>query len=247
MTTVVAQPVAAVEVIASPAGVNPTVATPVVTGTPIVVNGVPISAASLGADAVPLIDSDTAGILAAVTNFRVKQRIAWAEALTQGCCEQANVYDIYDDDTSNHIMVAMERSEDCPRCCCAPMHSLAVEFKNVSASGGAMASANYATLSGLPTAMTMERPGCLAEKPGLCCCVLSPACADGMVLHAGGIDGAKPGTLMMNGPRVMGYAEVPAPFGGYFTPTLNIMDRGGGEGDYRPIAKVEGPCCFGQP
>ena len=217
----------------------------VVMGEPVVVNGIVITAPHIGVDAVPLIDAETAGILATVTNYKITQRVRWAEAITQGCIEQSNVYDIFDADNGRHIMVAIERSDDCVRCCCAPGHSLTVEFKNVAASDGAMLQANKDTLAALPSTMTMERPGLCSEKPGLCCCVLTPACADGMVMHAGGLDGAKAGTVLMNGPNVMGYCEVPAPFGGGFTPTINIMDRGAGEGDYRPIAKVEGPMCFG--
>ena len=32
----------------------------------------------------------------AVNSFTIKQRVRWGEALTQGCIEQSNVYDIYD-------------------------------------------------------------------------------------------------------------------------------------------------------
>ena len=42
-------------------------------------------------------------------------QVRWGEALTQGCIEQSNVYDIYDATNGNHIFVALERSEDCAR------------------------------------------------------------------------------------------------------------------------------------
>ena len=91
-----------------------------VVGEPVIVQGIPIAMPQFGIDAVPLLDGATAGMLGAVNNFTVKQRVAWMEALTQGCIEQSNVYDIFDADNGNHIMVAVERSDDCPRCCCAP-------------------------------------------------------------------------------------------------------------------------------
>jgi len=102
-------------------------------------------------------------------------------------------------------------------------------------------------LAALPTIMTMERPGCCGEKPGLCCCLCTPDCADGAVVHAGQLPGTPtPGTVLFNGESIMGYCEQPAPFGGYFTPTLNVMDRGGPDPKtFRPIAKVEGPFIFG--
>ena len=90
--------------------------------------------------------------------------------------------------------------------------------------------------------MTMERPGC-AGKPGLACCVLAPMCADGMTVHAGELSGSA-GDVMLSGPTVMGYAQVPSPFGGMFTPTVNIMDRGSGN-QFRPVGKLEGPTLFG--
>ena len=56
-------------------------------------------------------------------------QVRWGEAITGGCIEQSNVYDIYDAANGNHVFVAVERSEDCARCCCAPTHSLFVEIK----------------------------------------------------------------------------------------------------------------------
>jgi len=217
---------------------------PMATAVAVVVQGIPMMIAPpSNIDAVPLIDANTAGMLAAVNNFTIKQRIRWGEAITGGCIEQSNVYDVFNSDNGDHIMVAVEKSDDCPRCCCAPMHSLLVEYKTVY--GMDARSMSKDQLAALPTTMTMERPGCCNEKPGLCCCLLSPSCADGAVVHAGSLNGATPGTVLHQGQSIMGFIEQPAPFGGYFTPTVNIMDRGQGEKTYRPLAKVEGPCIFG--
>lgn len=80
-------------------------------------------------DAVPMIDAQTAGILNSVNKFKVKQRLAIWEAISQGCCEQQNVYDIFDADTGQPLFTTIEESEDCVRCCCAPNHSFFVKFK----------------------------------------------------------------------------------------------------------------------
>ena len=156
-------------------------------GPPIVVNGIPIGAPELGIDAVPLLDAEAAGVLAAVNDFTIKQRVQWMEAITQGCVEQANVYDVFDAANGNHLFVAMEKSGDCARCCCAPHHSLFVEFKTVANMNNTMRNASRAELWAVPTAMTMEREGCF-KKACLGCCICAPMCADGMFLHAGSVD-----------------------------------------------------------
>ena len=94
---------------------------PVVMGTPVDFGaGLKVIQPNMsGTDAVPLIDGQTAGILQAVNSFKIKQRVRWGEALTQGCIEQSNVYDIYDATNGNHVFVAVERSEGCVRRRCA--------------------------------------------------------------------------------------------------------------------------------
>ena len=57
------------------------------------------------------------------------------EGLTQGICERKNRYTLHPGmghEALNHppFMAAMERSEGCARCCCAPYHSVFVEFKH---------------------------------------------------------------------------------------------------------------------
>ena len=100
---------------------------------PVVVQGFAVTEAmgveamaSTKADLVRILDANTAGILATVNNFTIKQRVKWWEALTQGCIEQANTYDVIDDRTGAHLFIAQEYSEDCNRCCCAPHHSFQV-------------------------------------------------------------------------------------------------------------------------
>ena len=39
------------------------------------------------------------------------------EAITQGCLEGSNVYDVYDASNDQLLFVAVERSEDFLRCC----------------------------------------------------------------------------------------------------------------------------------
>ena len=89
-------------------------------------------------------------------------QVRWGEALTQGCIEQSNVYDIYDASNGNHIFVALERSEDCARCCCAPSHSLFVEIKTtagmqvrVRATATATARACGAGVAGITRILTL--------------------------------------------------------------------------------------------
>lgn len=217
----------------------------VVMGTPIEFgDGLKVISPNLtGTDVVPLIDGETAGILQAVNSFTIKQRIRWGEALTQGCIEQSNVYDIYDSENGNHIFVAVERSENCTRCCCAPHHSLFVEIKKTAGMQG-VAGLPRDMLMGLATSMTMERVGCMT-KLGLGCCICHDSCKDGFALHAGPVDEGVPvGSLGPGYEKCIGHATQPG-CGGTFTPTISIMDRGAGQGEFAALAKVEGPCAFG--
>ena len=216
---------------------------PVVLGTPIAFgDGLKVIAPNLsGTDAMPLIDGQTAGILGAVNSFTIKQRIRWGEALTMGCIEQSNVYDIYDASNGNHIFVAVEVSEDSTRCCCAPHHSLQIHFKTTAGMGQVQGMPRDQLL-GMPTTMTMERIGCCA-KPCLGCFICSDSCKDGFALHAGPVD-VPVGEAGPAYEKCIGHATQPG-CGGTFTPTINIMDRGPGQGEFAALAKVEGPCLFG--
>ena len=69
-------------------------------------------ALSVGAqDQVPLLDPETAGILATVNSFRVNQRVKFWETMSRGCCEQSNTYDVFDETTGTHLFIAQEVSE----------------------------------------------------------------------------------------------------------------------------------------
>ena len=58
------------------------------------------------------LDPATAQLLAGVDAFYIQQRIRWGEAITQGCFEQKNIYDVFDKATNNKIMIIMEESGD---------------------------------------------------------------------------------------------------------------------------------------
>lgn len=211
----------------------------------VVVNGFPIAMPKIGQDAVPLIDQTTAGILANVNNFSIKQRTSLLEGITGGCIEISNSYDVFDAANGVHLFTIIENSEDCERCCCAPHHSLFLEWKGVYGQGD-LSKAPRAQIQGLQTVMYAEREGC-CSKWGLGCCVCDQACAQEMFVHAGGMQpGAPVGSIKWSGQGLMGYLTQPVPWGGGFTPTINIMDRASAaDTSVRPIAKVEGPCIFG--
>ena len=83
----------------------------------IVVDGIPIAPPSLGRDEAVLLDAGTAKSLESINSFKIKQRVDMLEALTQGCMEASNVYDIFDATTDKLIFVGVERSDDMMRCC----------------------------------------------------------------------------------------------------------------------------------
>ena len=153
---------------------------PVVLEQPQVVQAIPMNPASfvtatlgMETDPVPMLDGTTAGILAATNKFRVVQRISIAETLCT-ICEKANVYDIYDGATGQPLFSAIEQSDGCTRCCCAPNHSFMLRFKP------GMPGAPKDTLRdpSIPAVFTMEREGC-TSKWGLGCCAFTESCKDG--------------------------------------------------------------------
>jgi len=202
------------------------------------------TALSAGAqDQVPLLDPTTMGILAATNSFKIHQRVKFWEAISRGCCEQSNTYDIFDTATGAHVFIAQEESEDCLRCCCAPHHSVQVKFKLVN--NGERQWSTRGAIEAMPTVMTLNREGCCA-KPCLGCWICTDSCKDGFILDAGEPFGA-PGDVTMSD-RTIAYASQPA-CGGWFTPTINLFTRSSAgsekESAFQPTAKVEGPCIFG--
>jgi len=187
-------------------------------------------------DPVPMIDAQTAGILHAVNKFQVRQRFSWMEGLTQGACEKQNVYDILDGN-GTPLFTAVEESDGCTRCCCAPYHSFVIKFKPPAYGQ------SRRVLDNVPAMLTMEREGCCG-KWGLGCCACSEDCKDGFFLHAGDVQGA-PGSMKMGTGRVVGFATQPS-MGGGLTPTINVMERlDEGGTQWGAMAKIEGPTIFG--
>ena len=207
-----------------------------------VVMGIPadpsmFTTATFGAmDPVPMLDATTAGMIGAVNKFKVRQRTRFMEAITQGACEQRNIYDISDFATGQPLFTAVEYSDGCLRCCCAPHHAFNLKFKPPAPG------APIRMLDSMPASMTMERNG----VPNKClgCCVCSEMCMDGFYLHAGDIQG-EAGSVAMSSGRVMGVVTQPK-WGGGLTPTLNVMERGDAAGSkWGTLAKIEGPTIFG--
>ena len=75
-------------------------------------------------DTVPLIDAQTANILGSINKFTVQQHVK----VFDNCIEQPNTYTIYNLETNQALIRVQERSECCPRICCAPHHSIILEF-----------------------------------------------------------------------------------------------------------------------
>jgi len=225
--------------------VAPESALPVAAAVP--VEAVPVAAMPVAAlptqgpmDSVPLLDAVTAGILMSVNSFTIKQRVKWWEALSGGCCEQANTYDIFDEANGAHLFIAQEISEDCARCFCAPHHSVKVEFRLVN-----NPQRQWNKGAEYPVVMTFERGGCCSNKPCVACYACNDSCKEEMYLQAGEV--TRDVETVGITPQTIGMADQPG-CGGYCTPSLNLLQRstaGDDKGSFQPIAKVEGPCIFG--
>ena len=71
-------------------------------------------------DQVPLLDRETAELLAGTTKFMIQQDLKWMEAITGGCVEQKNAYSVIDPDTNRTIMVVKEESDVRAPACAPP-------------------------------------------------------------------------------------------------------------------------------
>lgn len=187
-------------------------------------------------------DPEILEIFESIDDFYIQQRIRWGEALTQGCFEQLNMYDVFNKNTQQKVLVIKEESNDCNRCCCAPEHSLFAKFYLVDESGEARGNA----------VLTMEREGCdcgqPCPKPCLCCFACTEKCSDGAVLYSGDLQG-DPGDLPEGGRNksaMLGSTIQPIN-GGKFRPVLQIMERDEdvAEPGNKVFAASQGPCCFG--
>ena len=187
----------------------------------------------------PLLDDTTAAILSNTSSFTIKQRVKWWEALTQGCIEQSNTYDVFDTATGAHLFIAQEYSDDCARCFCAPIHSVRVEFALVNQPERQWIKGTHTQ----PAAFHLDREGC-CDKPGLACWACGPSCMDGMIVRAGPSLGLKPGSVNVD-EQTIGIVDQPT-CAGYCTPTFNVRSRqAAGDAGFQPLAKLEGPCIFG--
>ena len=56
-----------------------------------------------------ILDEETIEILSSMDSFFIQQRVTLIEAITQGCWEQPNVYDVFDHETNKRVMVSCLR------------------------------------------------------------------------------------------------------------------------------------------
>uniref|UniRef100_A0A7S1ZGY6 Phospholipid scramblase n=1 Tax=Ditylum brightwellii TaxID=49249 RepID=A0A7S1ZGY6_9STRA len=184
-------------------------------------------------------------VLEEVDEFYIQQRVLLMEAITCGCVEQKNIYDIYDKTTMKKILIVREESGAVNRVCCNPNHSLFAEFYSVDESGAEM---------GAPV-MTMEREGCdcgsPCPKPFIGCWACGEGCSHKAMLYQGDFsEAAKPGNMkgaMRDKAALLG-ATVQPITGGGFTPVLQIMERDGDDNEEPKLVQfsaMKGPTLFG--
>lgn len=134
-----------------------------------------------------------------------------------GLGETANQYNVYTDDSGDKFRV-VETSELCSctgRACCRPNHKLQLHVYEPSKSNS-------------QEAMVMDRP-C---KCGQCCAIFD-ICRQEMTVFEG---------PEINGNKI-GYIKQPM-FGGFLSPTLDVMEREEDEEAYAQI-KADAVCCIG--
>ena len=168
-----------------------------------------------------------AQMLETTPSVKIEQKIHAIEAVSGGCCEQANEYKIMGGtDRSTHLFTAKEKSEGCDRVCCKPHNNLLLHIN---------AADNDETM------ITLERKGmkCNCGGPKMClpCCILSDACAEELIVHEGRIDG-QAGNI--SEATKLSLIRQPAPWGGCFTPKLEVLNQQGAVDTV-----MEGPTCFG--
>jgi len=209
-----------------------------------------------------LLDPQTIAVLSRMDSFFIQQRIRMIEAVTGGCIEQANVYDVFDHATNKRIMIMKEESDGCSRCCCSPDHSVFVKFYHVAASAPELQPGQLVDWSYDPSEeaggspfMTFEREGCdccckgLCPKPCLCCFACKESCSQVGTLHAGDLAG-EPGDAHGKRDRTKLLGETIQPRGGGgFKPVMQMMDRAdptdGATGRSELFAATRGPCFTG--
>ena len=65
----------------------------------------PVAVAKPVSSNTPL-DPQTVDLLSRTNSFLIQQRVRWIEAVSQGCCEQGNIYDVYEKDTKQKMFVS---------------------------------------------------------------------------------------------------------------------------------------------
>lgn len=204
-----------------------------------------------------LLDPQVVEVLSRMDSFFIQQRVRMGEALTCGCWEQVNVYDVFDHETNKRIMIIEEESDDWSRFCCSPDHSVMVKFYLVGDDAPELQPGAKVDWSYKPSGdafMTFEREGCdccctgPCPKPWIGCFACGEGCRQTGALYAGSLEG-KPGEKMGQRERTKLLGETVQPFGGGgFRPVMQIMDRDNDydvEGKTSMFSAVRGPCLFG--
>lgn len=204
-----------------------------------------------------LLDAETIEVLSAMDSFFIQQRIRMGEAISGGCCEQPNVYDVFDHTTNKRIMIIKEESDGCSRCCCAPVHSIFVKFYHVSRDAPELKPGQTVDWSYEPRGdpfMTFEREGLdccctgACPKPLIGCWACTEACSEVGTLTAGNLDG-NPGDQKGRRDRSKLIGEtIQPPGGGGFKPLLQLMERcdaNDPSGKTELFAATRGPCFTG--
>jgi len=204
-----------------------------------------------------LLDAETIEVLGSMDSFFIQQRVRMIEAITQGCFEQANVYDVFDHETNKRVMIIKEESDAMSRCCCKPGHSVFVKFYLVGKDAPELKPGQKVDWSYEPSSepfMTFEREGCdfcitgACPKPCIGCFACSEGCREHGTLHAGALHG-KPGEKKGNRERAKLLGEtVQPPGGGGFKPIMQMMERADSNdatAKTELFAATRGPCCTG--
>jgi hypothetical protein len=159
--------------------------------------------------------------LMAVQDLYVKQDIQALEALSGGCCEFNNQYKVLNE--NGHLVYnAVEESDACFRCCCAPHHTLKVMFSDENGKTIAM----------------LDRP----YRCTGCCPALLPCCRSRATVTMG--DDKKVRAMIYQPGGGGGFKPT---FNLYTGENINIeMESADIENNLLHQGVVEGPwCCFG--
>jgi hypothetical protein len=202
-----------------------------------------------------LLDPETVEVLGSMDAFFFQQRIRMKEAITQGCWEQENYYDVFDRETNKRIMIVKEESHDCSRCCCKPHHSVFLRFYHVGKDAPELVPGQKVDWSYEPSSppfMTMEREGCdcggPCPKPCLFCFACTEGCSEHATIHAGDLVG-EPGATKGSRDRAKLLGESLQPIGGGgCRPVMQTMERDDADdakGDSKIFAAAQGPAFFG--